>query len=107
MPLYIGFVFILHPMLGWVTLVGTVVLIGIALATEWLLRAPSDAMARATRQRWQMADASERNYEALNAMGFAHRFRKRFAEISERQIAANERLGDIVSGPGRCRGSSG
>lgn len=100
MPLYVGFVFILHPMLGWVTLVGTVLLIGIALITEWLLRGPSDAMSRATRQRWQMAEASERNYEALSAMGFAHRFRKRFAEVSERQITANERLGDIVSGSG-------
>ena len=100
MPLYVGFVFILHPLLGWLTLVGTVVLIGIALATEWLLRAPSDAMARATRQRWQLAEASERNYEALNAMGFAHRFARRFTEVSERQITANERLGDVVSGTG-------
>lgn len=100
MPLYVGFVFILHPMLGWVTLVGTLLLIGIALVTEWLLRGPSDAMSRATRQRWLLAEASERNYEALNAMGFAHRFKQRFAEVSERQIAANERLGDIVSGTG-------
>lgn len=100
MPLYVGFVFILHPMLGWLTLVGTVLLIGIALTTEWLLRGPSDAMSQATRQRWQLAEASERNYEALNAMGFSHRFKARFAEVSERQIAANERLGDIVSGTG-------
>jgi PrtD family type I secretion system ABC transporter len=100
MPLYVGFVFILHPMLGWVTLMGTLVLIVVALATEGLLRGPSDAMSRATRQRWQLAEASERNYEALNAMGFAHRFKSRFAEASEHQIKANERLGDIVSGSG-------
>lgn len=97
MPLYVIFVFVLHPVLGWITIGGASALLVLALLTERLLRVPTEAMSQATRRRWSLAEASERNYEALTAMGFAHRFSKRFEAVSEQQIAANERLGDVAA----------
>jgi len=95
-PLYLGFVFLLHPVLGWVTTAGALFLISLTLLTERLMRKPSEASSTATRQRWSLAEASEQNAEVLNAMGFAHRFMRRFQAASHDYLAANERLSDIV-----------
>src|SRR6185295_3518255 len=96
MPLYLGFVFLLHPVLGWATTAGALFLISLTVLTERLMRAPSEASSGATRQRWSLAEASEQNAEVLNAMGFAHRFMRRFQAASQEYLAANERLSDIV-----------
>jgi PrtD family type I secretion system ABC transporter len=96
MPLYLGFVFLLHPVLGWATSAGALFLILLTLLTERLMRAPSEASSGASRQRWKLAEASEQNAEVLNAMGFAHRFMRRFQDASQDYLAANERLSDIV-----------
>jgi len=96
MPLYLAFVFLLHPVLGWATSAGAVFLISLTVLTERLMRGPSEASAGASKQRWSLAEASEHNAEVLNAMGFAHRFMRRFQSASQDYLAANERLSDIV-----------
>jgi ATP-binding cassette subfamily C protein len=96
MPLYLGFVFVLHPVLGWATTAGAVFLISLTLLTERLMRGPTEASSGASKQRWTLAEASEQNAEVLNAMGFAHRFMRRFQSASQDYLAANERLSDIV-----------
>jgi ATP-binding cassette, subfamily C, bacterial PrsD len=95
-PLYLAFVFLLHPILGWATLAGALFLISLTFLTERLMRAPTEASSVASRQRWTLAEASEQNAEVLNAMGFAHRFMRRFQTASQDYLTANERLSDIV-----------
>ncbi len=95
-PLYLGFVFLLHPVLGWATSAGALFLISLTLLTERLMRKPTEASSGASKQRWTLAEASEQNAEVLNAMGFAHRFMRRFQSASQDYLAANERLSDIV-----------
>jgi ATP-binding cassette subfamily C protein len=98
MPLYVAFVFILHPVLGWVTVAGALFLIAVTLLTERLMRAPGEDAAKVSRQRWAIAEASDRNAEALRAMGFAHRFTRRLESVNGAHIAANERLSDVAGG---------
>jgi PrtD family type I secretion system ABC transporter len=98
MPLYVAFVFILHPVLGWVTILGAVFLISITLLTERLIRAPSEAAAVVSKKRWAIAEASDRNAEVLQAMGFGRRFTRQLEGINAEHIAANERLSDLVGG---------
>lgn len=98
MPLYVAFAFILHPVLGWVTVAGALVLIAVTLLTERLMRAPGEASARVSKQRWAIAEASDRNAEVLAAMGFAHRFTRRLEAVNGEHIAANERLSDVTGG---------
>jgi ATP-binding cassette subfamily C protein len=52
MPLYVAFVFVLHPLLGWITVLGALFLIGITLLTEHLTRAPGEAAMTVARKRW-------------------------------------------------------
>jgi ATP-binding cassette subfamily C protein len=98
MPLYVGFAFLLHPVLGWMTVGGALILIAVTVLTERLLRAPAEAAAQMSKQRWAIAEASDRNAEALTAMGFAHRFTRRLERVNSEHIGANERLSDVTGG---------
>lgn len=59
MPLYVAFVFILHPILGWITVFGALFLIAVTLLTEKLIRAPGEAAMAVSRKRWAIAEASD------------------------------------------------
>lgn len=98
MPLYIAFVFILHPVLGWVTTGGALVLVGLTIWTEKLTQAPTQALVQSASVRLALAESSARNAEVLRAMGFGHRAMRRFAEASAKHLEAQERLSDISSG---------
>lgn len=98
MPLYVAFVFILHPVLGWITVFGALFLISVTLLTEKLVRAPGEAAMATSKRRWAIAEASDRNAEVLQAMGFGSRFSRRLEAVNAEHIAANERLSDLVGG---------
>jgi PrtD family type I secretion system ABC transporter len=98
MPLYVAFVFVLHPILGWITLAGALFLITVTVLTERLIRAPSETALAASKQRWAVVEASDRNAEVLQAMGFGHLFTRRLEVANTQHIDANERLSDITGG---------
>ena len=98
MPLYVAFVFLLHPSLGIVTFIGAIVLIGITLWTERLAREPTRTLVRAASQRIALVESTTRNAEVLQAMGFGHRAMQRFASSSAEHLAAQERVSDLTGG---------
>ncbi|HEU4378983.1 MAG TPA: type I secretion system permease/ATPase [Hyphomicrobiaceae bacterium] len=98
MPLYLAFVFILHPMLGWITMFGAAFLLSVAFLTERMMQTPGEVLASASKQRWAIAEACEQNSDALHAMGFGHRFLRRFQAVNNQHLDANERLSDVVGG---------
>ncbi len=98
MPLYVAFVFILHPVLGWITVGGALFLIAVTLLTEKLIRAPGEAAMSTSKRRMAIAEACDRNSEVLQAMGFGNRFSRRLEVVNAEHIAANERLSDLVGG---------
>ncbi|MEM8974231.1 MAG: type I secretion system permease/ATPase [Pseudomonadota bacterium] len=96
MPLYLAFVYFLHPWLGLLATCGVLVLVSLTLLTEVLSNEVSrDASAAAT-QRMNIADSNARNAEVLKAMGFGDRASQRFAEASEEHIAVQTRASDIT-----------
>ena len=98
MPLYVAFVFILHPVLGWITVAGALFLIAVTLLTEKLIRAPGEAAMATSKRRMAIAEACDRNSEVLQAMGFGSRFSRRLEAVNAEHIKANERLSDLVGG---------
>ncbi len=98
MPLYVAFVFLLHPALGIVTLIGAIGLIGITLWTERLAREPTRTLVSAVTRRLSLVEETMRNAEVLRAMGFGHRAMARFANSSAEHLAAQERLSDLTGG---------
>ena len=98
MPLYIGFVFLLHPMLGLVTLAGGVIMLTLTLTSERMLKKPSAQLTAAATERLSIAQSCERNAEVLRSMGFGHAMMRRFVDVNERHLAAQESLSDVGGG---------
>lgn len=95
MPLYLAFIFLLHPLLGWVSVGGMLVLVTLTLLTEFRMRDPARDVASATARRFEAVDATRRNAEVLQAMGFADKAATRFFKASADQFKATELATDI------------
>lgn len=99
-PIYLGICFLFHPLLGWTALVGAIILIGLTVVTEFLMRSPSIAAARFASARAGMAEASRRNAEALLAMGMLGRTARRWNDVNRNYLATQEQASDVSSGFG-------
>ncbi|MHB0954451.1 MAG: type I secretion system permease/ATPase [Allorhizobium sp.] len=95
MPLFLGFVYLLHPMLGLLTMAGAVVLIGLTAVTEILTRRASGDMHQATIRRNMLADSNARNADILKAMGFGGRAVTRFENANATHLKLQTRTSDI------------
>ena len=100
-PIFIVVIFMLHPLLGWISLAGALVLFGLAfsneLATRGLLVRAGGASVGALRQ----AEAAVRNADAVEAMGMMPALIRRWhasnAEALALQSDASMRSGVITA----------
>lgn len=98
MPIYLAVCFFLHPWLGWLTLVGAVVLVFLTLLTEVKSKAPAKAAMEAQSTRNQAADATQRGAEVVRAMGMLPVFSARWEKAHEGYILAQRRTNYVVGG---------
>ncbi len=71
-PIFIGFLYFLHPHLFWITLVGAVVLAIIAILNQWMSATPTNMAGSKTVAALGAAQAFARNSETLQAMGMVN-----------------------------------
>src|ERR1700690_83355 len=64
-PLYLAICFAFHPLIGFTALGGAIILIGLTVLTESLLRVPTKTATEAAVARNGLAETSRRNAEAL------------------------------------------
>ncbi|WP_144185113.1 type I secretion system permease/ATPase [Elioraea rosea] len=93
-PIYLGFIFILHPALGWIATAGAVVLFLLTLVNEWttsslLKRANVAAMANQRR-----SESVVRNAEVIDSMGMLPNVLKRWHEGVARMLPAQQTAAD-------------
>ncbi len=100
MPLYLAICFLFHPLIGVAAAAGGLVLVGVALLTELLTRAPAAEAARLIARRTALADANRRNTEAVHAMGMAGRLGSLWDDCNRRCLAAQQRAADVAAGLG-------
>lgn len=79
--LFLIVVFLIHPLLGVIGLVGAVTLFCFALANEWAIRKPQDEAQANMVQSMQMVDLATRNAEAAEAMGMMEALLKRWNDF--------------------------
>ena len=100
-PLYLLVVFLFHPMLGLIALVGAVVLFTIALANELLTRKPLQQANAEVLGAYAFAETSLRNAEVLESMGMLGGIQKRWAARHLNGLAlqttASDRAGTLTS----------
>lgn len=95
-PLYVLFVYLLHPLLGAVTLGGAVVLTLLTILTELRSRKLSGAAQQANVARGTIADSNARNAEILKAMGFAGRAVARYTAANQEHIQLQTKASDVI-----------
>ena len=95
MPVFLIFVYMLHPLLGALTFGGAFVLTMMTIATELLTRRLSLATHKAAVARNSVADSNARNADVLKAMGFSGRAIGRFNTANEDHLELHTRSNDI------------
>ncbi len=95
LPLYLIFVYALHPLLGALVIGGAFVLTMLAIANELMTRKLAGVMHQATIARNIIADSNARNSEVLRAMGFSGRAVARFVEANKEHLALQTKTNDI------------
>ncbi len=100
MPIFLIFVFLLHPWLGLLSLVGIITLLGLTLLTERLSKAPARESQKESALRSSLALGCVRNAEVMRAMGLTNRMVERWLNANNRHLQAQERTSDVVGGIG-------
>lgn len=100
-PIYIGVIFLLHPLLGSFALGSAVLLVIMALVNEWLVRRPLAEANEAATQNYSFTEMSLRNAEVVQAMGMLGGLIRRWSRdrgrVLERQTAASDRAAIMQS----------
>lgn len=95
MPLFLIFVYLLHPWLGTLTLGGVFILTLLTLITEIMTRRLSSATHQAGIARNAIADSNTRNADILKAMGFANRAVSRYSKANDDHLQLQTKTNDI------------
>jgi len=95
MPLYITFIYLLHPWLGALTLLGALVMAVLTLMTELLTKKRGASAQQASIERAALAESHTRNADVLKAMGFAGRAVQSFEDINGRHLKLHTSTTDI------------
>jgi len=97
-PLFIALIFLFHPVLGAVALIGAVLLFAIALGSELATRGPQQRAATHAIQAHDFADAAVRNAEAIRAMGMLPGLRHRWLARHQAALAHQATAADRAAG---------
>jgi ATP-binding cassette subfamily C protein len=99
-PVYLIFVYLLHPLLGLLATFGVFLLLALTVLTDRLSRgSTADAAAEGLR-RVGLAAEGRKNAEVLQSMGFADRMVERWLVASEQHLRAQQAASDVAGGFG-------
>ncbi len=100
-PIFIAVIFLLHPLVGWLSLGGAMVLFSLALANELATRNLLMLSGGATTRALSQAQAAVRNADVVEAMGMMSALIRRWArhnsEALSMQARASNRAGAITA----------
>jgi PrtD family type I secretion system ABC transporter len=99
-PVYLIFVYLLHPMLGMLATLGAVLLLVLTLLTDYLSRGSSAEAAGEAQRRHALAAEGQKNAVVLRTMGFADRMVERWLAASSSHLHAQQQASDIAGGLG-------
>lgn len=99
-PVYLFFVYLLHPSLALIAACGAIVLIFLTILTEQRSNAPLKAATAAGGQRMMLAEQSRRNAEAIQAMGLGDALRQRYEVLNSEYLGQQVKAADASGGIG-------
>jgi PrtD family type I secretion system ABC transporter len=96
MPLYLGICFLFHFWIGMTALAGAVILFGLTLLAEIRTREPAKRANSQAAARNTLAEATRRNVEVLQAMGFGSRIAERWSAVNADYLDTNAKASDLA-----------
>jgi PrtD family type I secretion system ABC transporter len=87
-PLFIAVCFYLHPLLGVITLGGTIVVFALAIANQWLVDGPLTASAEKNEESYRLTDGAIANAESVRAMGMLPDLVRRWTVVRTSAISS-------------------
>ena len=101
MPIYLAAIFLIDPLLGWVSTGGGVILFSLAVITEIATRDTLGEASKANMRAGHFVEVSLRNVEAIEAMGMVPamlgRWQDRRKKMLQLQSLASDRAGVITA----------
>lgn len=94
---FLGVLTLLHPWLGFTTLVGALALLALTAASARRSRGPNDTVIRLTGTRYSMADEARRHVEAIRALGMQQNLGRRWSALDRELVTAQDRLSDTIA----------
>jgi PrtD family type I secretion system ABC transporter len=101
LPFFLLVIFLFHPLLGAVALVGALVMVGLAYLNERLTREPLERAQIEARRAGRFIDANVRNAEVVNALGMLPAVTQRWARLNDAALLEQmraSRVGGAFSG---------
>lgn len=95
MPIFLAFIYVIHPWLGALTIAGAFVLTVLTVLSEVLTKRLSGQTRKAAIARNTIADSNARNAEVIKAMSFGDRAVARFDEANADHLRLQTRTNDI------------
>ena len=97
MPIFFIACFIIHPWLGWFSIVGGVVIVLLTLYTEAKSRGPMYDLTRSGAERHALAETSRRNAEAVRALGMLGFLAARYDRVHTTHVNDGLRASESAS----------
>ncbi len=89
LPIQITICFLIHPLIGFMTIFGAVVIFFLTLATDMTVRSASLKASEKGSQRLAVIEAGRRNAEVLRSLGMAGRLADRWGEVNRSYEASH------------------
>jgi ATP-binding cassette, subfamily C, type I secretion system permease/ATPase len=99
-PIFVIALFIFHPAIGLVAMLGAVTIIALTVAAERRARAATKFSMHCSAQRQVFADATRQNAEAIRALGMTGRLTERWREANEHFLRQNFVAADVYANIG-------
>jgi ATP-binding cassette subfamily C exporter for protease/lipase len=98
-PIYLVVIFFFHPMLGWFSLIGALILVALAILSDAISKKPLAEANVAAMASNQYVNSNLRNAEVIEAMGMLPNLMRRWyrfqAALLERQSYASDRAASV------------
>jgi PrtD family type I secretion system ABC transporter len=100
MPIYIGLIWLLHPVLGYFAIASALILIALTALTEMRTKAPAKEAIKSSSQRHSFGESARRNAEVVQAMGLGGRMVAHWEKVNERYLVDQVKMNDAATGIG-------
>ena len=99
-PIFLIGLFVFHPIIGVVAMLGAATIVSLTLTTERRSRAATKAAMDSSAHRQVLADSTHQNAEAIRALGMTARLIGRWSEANERYLRQNIEVAKVYANMG-------